>query len=1170
MWMLITQLYWKDLLKLRKYGRRLVTALISHHHLVGKTRTLPREKKKNTARLTPPSQIYSHPDRDILQPLLQHLTECLNTLLLSSPTNFVCPSTWSKYRDALKACLPPGDEARHNSFAAVNLRNEQLVAAANRSQPAARHILVRLLDGTLQSPMPDELPAQCWGVSKDKKALAVALLEWCTSLYRPGLEKVYVTSRILQHWSTLGLDVTKAVEEFLDNDTCGEQKCKATLYHALCELVRSGVFSVPHYLRWLINQGGLRNPEDVAPDGPCPTRLLAEMPTHALTASERDLRSGMLSRASYSVADEAQNAELAKKHLRRAFGFPLDPADPLLQRKPLSMAKLTAKIASASRALKAEIGYWLRSSFAASAAGEGDKQGAQAPAVSPTLFHAVRAVLEAAEDFSMLGDVLKALTDHAGVDILAAISDTVSRHLFVFSALGVSAPLFRSLHQRFRAAVREQGIALRPLLASLVALAPRIPGMEELASQLKRDLALSDRQNPVDVCSPVSDNMVARLQDDAAELHEEIEKLLAGGSSLDRNTMERLFQTVVQRLQGCWGTAAAKQRAYSSLLGRLRVFDTQHFDGLMAKWLLYLRTLGNRPSILRIFPLLVSVGCLDLGAILATASEFPGGQGAAGAARAPGAGPQVVQLTYRTRYMQEVLLLLTGPIPRDGLMTPDEAYRFGILQDQAVTECAKEVLGLIFLALAEYSYARGQNDLEGLPLDSLEVQDQLLALLKRLVLRDATGVARALSVRSPNAEVNGWIDTMTTKLLIPTADGHMPVTFDQVLELTNEFTLPFCQVKLALSLGANEANSQEAVDRQQSHVELFASAMDKAISAGNISWVGMLSCLSPEITQHLKARAQNRFLDLLPSVRSPPATKAALAQNLQMAENLLSVMDAIMRGSPPGARQPQPTPAVVDKLVDLWELLAAPEGGGGIGGGGDDQPNGAPPAYPNPKAAVLRHWLPLVLNFVTLHAHAFDLGRPSSELRARMLVACAGLMQELDVLHSEVAAAAAPEGGDGTTTTLTLQVQVQQLSRRLFDLSCLLVDNLAEDARALCVRAVRDAAAVDARLRYIFSVAPADVGGAEAGLALLHRDRGGSAAGLAASGSGSGGGGGAMFGGLLGTPAALWGVAEPRQAPERLSVFQLRRWEALSEPTPNVGENDTALSLGLFEARRVQ
>ncbi len=42
MWMLVTQLYWKDLLKLRRYGRRLVTALISHHHLVSTPKLLTR------------------------------------------------------------------------------------------------------------------------------------------------------------------------------------------------------------------------------------------------------------------------------------------------------------------------------------------------------------------------------------------------------------------------------------------------------------------------------------------------------------------------------------------------------------------------------------------------------------------------------------------------------------------------------------------------------------------------------------------------------------------------------------------------------------------------------------------------------------------------------------------------------------------------------------------------------------------------------------------------------------------------------------------------------------------------------------------------------------------------------------------------------------------------
>jgi len=34
MWMLLAQIYWQYLLRLRKYGRRLVTALVSHYHLV--------------------------------------------------------------------------------------------------------------------------------------------------------------------------------------------------------------------------------------------------------------------------------------------------------------------------------------------------------------------------------------------------------------------------------------------------------------------------------------------------------------------------------------------------------------------------------------------------------------------------------------------------------------------------------------------------------------------------------------------------------------------------------------------------------------------------------------------------------------------------------------------------------------------------------------------------------------------------------------------------------------------------------------------------------------------------------------------------------------------------------------------------------------------------------
>ena len=1022
-------------------------------------------------------------------------------------------------------CLPAGDQVRRNAFEALNSRNELLVASANRSQPAARHILVRSLDATLQTPMPDELPAHCWGISKDKPALVKVLLEWCTSLYRPGVAKVFVSSRILQNWATLGVDITQVMLDFLDVDPLEEQERKGALYHLVCELVRSKVFSVPQYLRWLIARGGVRDPGDVLPDGPGAKRLLVEIPVHALSPEQVSIRAGTLRRASFNVADEGKDVEMAIKYLKQSLGLPIAMDDPILQRKPISINKLSRQVAVSSRSLKAEIGRWLRDGLVILP----DKKGKanaddHGPEVLPSMFHAVRTVLEAAEDFSMLSEILKSLSRQSNIETLAAVTDTVSRHFFVFSALGVAKPLFGALRKRLQSLAREQPTTVRPLLASLVCLASEIPGIKELATQLQSELALIDRNNPVDACSPVSDSMALRLQDDDVNLQEEIEKNLASGTSLDRNTMDRLFQTIVQRLQSCWGKADDNQRAYSRLLARLRIFDTQHFDGVMTKWLCYLRTLRNRPSILRIYPLLVSSGCLSMSGILATTSDIPGGQNTAmGKPPAPNVqGAQVVQITYRTRYMQEALQLFLAPLPQDGFITPEECYRFSILQDQVCRENVKEIISLVRLALAEHSHARAQNDYDRQPLDDVMLQGRLLGLVKQLVLKDAVGVAKALVVKTPDSQIGAFIDQMTTKLLCPTATDGTRVTFEKVLELTNEFTLPFCQVKLLLSLTSSDQTSPEAVVRQQSHLELFANAMDKAIDARNISWVGMLSCLNQETMHLLKNRAQVRFLDTLPSPRAPQPADRTLEQCLQMTENLLSVIDAIIRGGSMG-RQPQLVSSMIDKFADIWEALVS--------------------ADPDAKQPILNHWLPLLLNFITLHTQTFDPSKASNEVRARALIVCAGLIEELDFLHSP------------TTDT-------RALSNRIFDLACLLADNIAEESRAMCVRALKDQTS-NPRLRYIFSfsAAPAE------NLMLSHKDKSAVAAAGTAAAAAAARRPGLPMGALLGTPGSLWGI-EP-QVPERLSPFVYRRWDILSEPTPVVGENDTSLSLGLFEARKV-
>jgi mediator of RNA polymerase II transcription subunit 12 len=549
-----------------------------------------------------------------------------------------------------------------------------------------------------------------------------------------------------------------------------------------------------------------------------------------------------------------------------------------------------------------------------------------------------------------------------------------------------------------------------------------------------------------------------------------------------------------------------------------------------------MRSITNRVSIMQMFPLLISVGCLSLPLLLAsTQVEQPANSGA-GAPRpsvsGSGAGnaPHVVQITWRSRYTQEVLDLIMKPLTSTGLLSEDECYRLAILQDQALRENAAEIIALVRQALIEYSFCRSQGDVEGLPLDHAESRTCLVTMLRSLVLRDANGVIKALSIKGADAHLGRWIDRIATELLIPDNDPGTQVTFEQVFELTNDFTLPFCQLKLALSLSLADHNNAGTADRMQSHLELFAKAMDNAIDAKNISWTGMLSSLSPEITHQLKSRAQTRFLDLLPSPKNQRLPdKVPPERDLQMADNLLAVMDAIIRGGSMG-RPPQLVGAMADKLADLWEILCSQ------------------PAESTSKTAVLRYWLPSLLSFISLHTSTFDSSREGFAIRAKTVIILAGILQAITSLPPTV-------NSDIPSTTPSIQ-------NRIFDLACLLADSLSDEVRLQCVRLV-PSSAFTTQLKYILShprSAPTE------NIMLCLRDKPLPPPATARAAQGF------PAAALLGTPLSLWGggvVAGGSGPGEKLTPFVARRWEMLNEPTPNVGENDTAIALGLFEARRV-
>ncbi|KAJ8119719.1 hypothetical protein ONZ43_g3391 [Nemania bipapillata] len=759
----------------------------------------------------------------------------------------------------------------------------------------------------------------------------------------------------------------------------------------------------------------------------------------------------------------------------------------------MSIKKLAKRIKLSSRSLKVEVCSWLANDFVDGIIRplQTEKTSLEPP---ERYLNVVRRVLEAAQDYSMLDTTLGCMTHSSDVETLSYCVNTISLHLPIFFAMGSAKSLFHSFYDRLRAISAEQGVGARPLLASLANLAPRLPGLEATASQLRNELLLADRSNAVDASSPLSDNMAIQLQDDETELGEQIEKL-ANYTSADKLTMERLFHAIVRKLVSCWAKGHERQRPYSILLSRLRVFDTQYFDTLMKDWVQHIRKMTRREPISQMYPILVSSGCLSLTTLLATALRN----------QSQGAQPQSNAVGSASTYMQEILQMLMKQMEPDHILTLGDCYRFQIIQAQARLEYAKEVMLLVRGSLAEYAASRNQQPPRPQPLDDEKVKSDLFELLRDLILVDPQAASQTLSLRSPDAKLATLIEGLTTKLLVPHCVGGQK-TFEQVLELANEFTLPFCQVKLSLNLAIHDPSTPEGAERLQAQFEQLSVAMDNAIEADNVMWTGMLSYLSFDISLHLKTRAEARFLYLFPSVKSIPFNESSSKRDIHMAENLLTVVDSVLRGASASKLSPFSS-GMADRLTDLWEIL------------GSSSEECGPL-----KTTVLAHWLPLLLSYLALQASQFSASVDPSKLlggdiRARVLVILAGIVLELDKYPSS------------------------HLGPRVFDIALVLADNLPEDARLQCVRAVKDST-TDPRLRYLFSFSPDPA----ENFMLAHRER----------------------------PPA--GHPERRLMamnlcmgipPERLTPFAFRRWEILNEPTPNIGDNDTSLSLALFDARKI-
>lgn len=1111
MWVLLAQLYWVDVLRMRRFGRRLVFALLSHLDTVGIGMFNIPISRPNTDK-----QMHNDPDRDILSQLFNQLFSMVTSLLKSNPESFVFPSTWHKYRDMLRSELPLEDEAARTAHLNISVRNTRLAVTGSAYNPAGRQQLVRLLDSTFQRLVDPEFASECWATCDDKIQLIRTLTEWATSGHRSGLSKVYVATSLFRAWySEPEFDATKPVLDVIDGVGAHDSIRKNLVYHLVTELVRMEAFSIPRYLQWLIARGGCYDASDVDSDtGSCATRLLVEMPVYRFQDGWKNERSNLLRRAgNFSVIEEELDMINALKCVEQALGLPLAPDDPMYDRKPFPLRKLLSKISRSSRSLKSFLGSQMRDAIKRKILSDG---------VTPELFASVRSVLETCEDFAILSDVVRFCTKSADPDVLAACADTINLNLPIWLALGSAIDLFDSLIERLKHLRQQQGIAARPLLASTSLLASRLPGHEGIAQHLRQELIENDRSNAIDACSPVSDSMLPQTTE--GEVSDEIDKLLANGNKIDHPTMNRLFRTIVPRLEAGWAKADDSRRVYATSLTKMRVFDARHFDKLMADWVSHIRSLESRPKLMDLFPLLVTAGCLSMATLLHTANASPPMVGKTADAANLGS----------ATYLQELLRLILMKTPKSVPLSVEEAYQFGIHQQAAQLDDAKGMLVLVRNVILEYSALRAlDTDIE-LALDDAAMQGNFLDLLKYLAVVESAAATETLNIKGLPAEASDFISRMTTRLLVPGDDGSAQTSFDRILSLAGELTLPFCQLKLNCDLSKTDATSGESEEQPLSRFEVFANAMDRAIEANNIMWTSMLPCLSADVSQHLKSLAQGRFLSLVPSLKSDRLHEAASLDQIHTAKNLLGVIEAITAGQP-APKSAQLSATLAEKLADTTEIIAL-------------KPEEDNVALRN---AVLSHWLPALLRLITLNSYISDptmatplplvpaTGKPalptgvSHEIRARIIIVLSTLLLELQVLSPSVA-------GD--------------LPEQVYDVAVSLADALPDDHRQQCAKVLlflpgttaSTNTSSDPRLCYLLSMPQPS---ATDNLVLVHRDR-------LTTGPGS-----RSMGAMYGYGNAV---------PPKLTPFLMRPWEMLSESTPNVGENDTSLSLSLFESIKIQ
>lgn len=853
-WLLVTSVYWKELTETRRRGRRLAESLLTHADKV-----IPHSNAHSPVLMK--SQLSQMDDGDSGAPLRNYMDNVLANLITTSPSSLLLPKVWDKYIGLLRHVV----ETRPDQDITIRLddldrRNRRLCSPSSKPSTKAHNssqAFVSLLDSidyrktihieTLCKEGIDLIPSTENLISK--------ALHWASSVYREGIHRVYLVTRLLRRWNRLGFDTDNGILSFLRSMGARKDIDIRNIFKIVAELVRSKTFSVGKYLQWLIATGSLNGNKDLSEASSWPVRLLTEIPLSGLPVEIRNLRSTLLQGSGFSVDAEERLFDETQESIQQHIPNLFDMAS-LVDNPP------EIKIADLSSTIRLELSVWLRQQVAenvemieqATSKHSSCEEDVPVSTISPSDFYAIRSYIEDFGDISILADIVGIVSTSTDYNVLAALVDTLHYHYKSLNAIGAFKPLLHKVTSRYTA-LRNLRFPSREYVLSLLDLARTAKADSQLVQSLQDDLIRCDQRNAIAACSPVSDNM-GEATHTGVEGDDEIDRILSSGTSMDQQIMSRVFSKITSRLELLISKGMTSPESCASWFHRLRSFEDKAFDKLVADWISSLHMNSQGKVMLAALPSLVTSGCLTL-------SKFAELSRRSIESRRTSNDDGIIRMCVEA---------LNALLPSENLnrLCPSyDAYRYRLEQRKFCQESNGGVLAFIREALETCAPQAPAIDTQ---ISGLLASNRLRSIIRYFGIVDRKSLDEALGVEASSGEalslcmkslLDGLLDPSGSlrkfsipasppcKLLIKRiglAECSLENQVTSIVNVADELSLPFCQLELRHIFSANPAQSEAYDAASTALLESIKTAVEEDRSAWSDLVAGLDSDLNTKVS----------------------------------------------------------------------------------------------------------------------------------------------------------------------------------------------------------------------------------------------------------------------------------------------------------------------------------